>query len=291
LVHSNEASLQLVMRPCPAMMGTPVILITLCTVTTLRAATPQEAHWQPLEVQPTRLQAPWEPLDIQPTRLQALSKQAEAALKQVNGRRAHSRIDGDLKTEDDRQASVIEDMIKVIREAEKLNMSSEEVTAAAWGESQARNEVLQTAGSSVEDAQHEEGRAEALRVEASTYTQAAINVATRMTQVAAEAKAIADHLRNQKVTDVIQSVSEENQVALSQAKESIRMTHMAKDMIIAANNLARSMKMRARVAEDAARKAFAVAQRNSQRIAALKLRAVKMATQKAQLSSIYARGR
>lgn len=247
--------------PCHTMMGMPAMLTMLYAITTLRVAASLEAALQPL--------------NIQPTRLRALSKQAEAALEQVNDRRARRRRDDDLQAEDDRQARVIEDMIKVIREVEDLDTSGEEATAAAWGESQAKNEMLRIAGSSVQAAQDEEGRAEKFREEATKYTQAAIIAATRMAQVAQEAEAIADHLRNQKVLDVIQSVNEENQVALSQAKLSIQMSLMAKQMVQEADSLAKNTLTRAQVAEVAATKALGVARKNTKRIFLLKMRVQK----------------
>jgi len=248
------------------------MLITLCTVTTLRVA--------------ASLEASSVPLDIQPARLRALSKQAEAALEQVNDRRARRGIPEALQAEDDRQAKVIEEMIEVIQEVVDKDSSDEKVTATAWGESQARNEVLQIARGSVEAAQSEEGRAEKFRVEATQSTQAAIASAARMVQVAKEAQAVADHLRKQKVADVIKSVEEENEVALSQADLSIKMGLMAKQIIQAANTLARSTLMRAKVAETEATEALETARRNTGRIAAVKTRMAK-AHQMAKAAQIH----
>lgn len=185
-----------------------------------------------------------------------------------------------VSLENERQATVVNRMLETIKEAQEMDTTDMEKEARLWGKSQAENEVVGLSGSFVEKAWVEEKKAEELRKESTKYTQAAMLVAAKMVQVAREAKQVAEDMARDNATAVIESVDAENQVALSQAKQSIQMSVMAKQMVEQADRLARSALSRAMSAEASAMQALSTARRNTRRIAKLKAR-VQAALQKA----------
>lgn len=185
-----------------------------------------------------------------------------------------------VSLENNRQATIVNRMLETINEAQEMDTTDIEREARLWGKSQAENEVVDLSGSFVDKAWEEEKKVEELRKESTKYTQAAMVVAAKMVQVAREATQVAEDMTRDNATAVIESVDAENQVARSQAKESIQMSVIATQMVEQADRLARSALSRAMSAETSAMRALNTARRNTRRIAKLKAR-VEAALQKA----------